>query len=67
MAGLALADHERQWRASLRDPARQTLIVGVQNADGPALVAFADAFPAENSGATYENYIRNHDALEPRP
>jgi hypothetical protein len=27
----------------------------------------ADAFPAENSGAAYENYIRNHDALEPRP
>ena len=68
LAPLTLADRERRWRASLRDPARQTLIVGVQNADGPALVAFAEvgACRDDDAAAGAAELIALHVAADGR-
>lgn len=41
LAGLTLADRERRWRASLRNPARRTLLTLIDNA-APRLIAFAE-------------------------
>jgi GNAT superfamily N-acetyltransferase len=51
LAGLTLADRERRWRASLRDPARSTFLTLMDNA-APRPVAFAETGVSRDGDAT---------------
>jgi GNAT superfamily N-acetyltransferase len=51
LAGLALADRERRWRASLRNQARSTLLAFIDNA-APRLIAFAEVGQCRDGDVT---------------
>jgi GNAT superfamily N-acetyltransferase len=66
LAGLTLADRERRWQASVRDPARHTLITTINNANVSGLIAFAEigAGRDDDAGPAVGELIAMHVAEE---